>query len=794
MDNVSKTRSSGLCVSCEACTVICPTNAIDMELNGGQFVPTVNESKCIDCGKCLEVCYGINIETEKVEAGEYIEVYDAYVPDDKIRIISTSGGVISRLLYALLKDEIVDGAFVLDFDKFTREPARLKLIKNPTEVYNASGSKYIPASVRDVLTSIKENKSYVMVGTPCMIYAVRQFLKEKNLNVNMIYFGLFCDRTLNFNFIRYMEDKYSIKKEKLQKIKYKNKEKRGWPGDVKLIFNTQREVYIDGKKRREVKDLFMLERCLCCVDKLNKSADISFGDCFIHGKTSPERTSVVVRTETGKKIFDKYLSIFKVNKSSMEGVKNAQSIEKRIERLNYAKLINCNQVNKKIIEKKKKINVGRNYSLLKIRFHLTISKIKRYFGYLKDYARIIKSIIIGANVIPISTEESQNTKHTRRNILIRGGNLNNKGAQAMTFTVVHNISRYKPYHDVYLLSTKDFKRDAMEKEMYNFKIIPWDRRIRMGVLENENHPYRQIIENTDLIFDISGFGISSQHGPPYYWIYNYFHFIYMAKKFDIPLYFLPQSIGPFDYRSIGLPLFWALQKKYFSYPERIYCREEAGINSIKIFAQDNIRRRHDIVLTDDYDISSVYTGDIKNIKVKGPAVGIVPNTRISDRVEYEDMINFYKISIKQLKKRGFNIYLIRHSNEDVSIINDLKSLFINDSDVIPITEELYAFELERLIAQLEFMIASRYHSIVHAYRHGVPCMVLGWAVKYQELLKDFEQEDYVFDVRKGLDIQSMNICLKQLIHRYKKDSDKIKNKLNKIRKNEGRLFEEIFTE
>jgi len=43
----------------------------------------------------LKVCYGNNIETDKVDSGDCIEVYDAYVPDEEIRKNSTSGGVVS---------------------------------------------------------------------------------------------------------------------------------------------------------------------------------------------------------------------------------------------------------------------------------------------------------------------------------------------------------------------------------------------------------------------------------------------------------------------------------------------------------------------------------------------------------------------------------------------------------------------------------------------------------------------------------------------------------------------------
>ena len=40
-------------------------------------------------------------------------------------------------------------------------------------------------------------------------------------------------------------------------------------------------------------------------------------------------------------------------------------------------------------------------------------------------------------------------------------------------------------------------------------------------------------------------------------------------------------------------------------------------------------------------------------------------------------------------------------------------------------------------------------------KNGTPCIAIGWATKYHELLKTFKQEDYIFDVRKNMDTNSI---------------------------------------
>ena len=53
-----------LCCGCSACAQICPVDCIEMiEDHEGFLYPKVDESRCIDCGKCEKVCpYSIKIQ------------------------------------------------------------------------------------------------------------------------------------------------------------------------------------------------------------------------------------------------------------------------------------------------------------------------------------------------------------------------------------------------------------------------------------------------------------------------------------------------------------------------------------------------------------------------------------------------------------------------------------------------------------------------------------------------------------------------------------------------------------
>ena len=70
-----------------------------------------------------------------------------------------------------------------------------------------------------------------------------------------------------------------------------------------------------------------------------------------------------------------------------------------------------------------------------------------------------------------------------------------------------------------------------------------------------------------------------------------------------------------------------------------------------------------------------------------------------------------------------------------------------------LTDEMNCFELEYVLQQFKYCIASRFHSIVHSYKNGTPCVVIAWAVKYYDLMESFKQESYLFDVREDMNVE-----------------------------------------
>ncbi len=415
---------------------------------------------------------------------------------------------------------------------------------------------------------------------------------------------------------------------------------------------------------------------------------------------------------------------------------------------------------------------------------------------------IVESQLVSDIVFP---DTNWTPEATGKNIAIVGGELFNKGAQAMTFTVVDQMAKRYPDKDVYLLSGRDYNRDDEEKDQYAFDILPWGPEVQLSLLSSNSQlantkrysqqakeSVQQVFESCSMLIDINGYALSSQMGLKR--SFRYLGNIVAAKKYGIPMYILPQSIGPFDYSTGGKLVLNPLLRTYLSYPEIICPREHAGVKSLKPYTRHNVQREFDIVLqTEAYDLDTVYSSepDLELKELESEAVGIIPNSKVFERTNSDDLYSLYEEAIEKLLEADKSVYVLRHSVEDLDHCRNIKDRFTETDDVHLFENDFDAPELEHIIDQFDFLIGSRYHSIVHAYKHNVPVIAIGWAVKYAELLTAFEQSEYCYEGRDQIDHREFIASVKEMNQECQHQSESIRERSSEIRQNN--LFDRLFS-
>lgn len=382
----------------------------------------------------------------------------------------------------------------------------------------------------------------------------------------------------------------------------------------------------------------------------------------------------------------------------------------------------------------------------------------------------------------------------KRNILITGGEFNNKGAQAMSFITISRLKDFFPNHNIVFVSETDSGRASTELNKYNFEIIQ-DPMVRNNFLgENivrrllkkriRKNPknYKYILNETDYLFDISGYALSDQWGVKR--SENYLKRFEIAKEKKIRTVILPQSIGPFNYGEKDEEIVKKIQNVLASV-DIIMPREVEGEDSLKkMGVYRNVFLSPDLVLTSRKEIkwSHIYKNPINELQFEIPknSVAIIPNMRNFDHGNEDKIMELYREGIVRLRNEGKIVYLIRHSGEDIHACIKIKNLFQDDNDVRMIVDDMTPQEFQKLISAFDFSIASRYHSVVHSFKVSTPCIILGWATKYKELAMLFDQSKYLFDVRNNIDISSFLKRIEDLIDNNDVEIEKIKETLVKI--------------
>ncbi len=384
--------------------------------------------------------------------------------------------------------------------------------------------------------------------------------------------------------------------------------------------------------------------------------------------------------------------------------------------------------------------------------------------------------------------------------LILGANFQNKGAQAMLFTATSELKDRFPGCEV-LFFTRERPRDGYEFR-YIYDLTGWDylKGGSYAVKAIARIPYLKLaggsniagraikfireVKSVDAFIDISGYALSSQRGIDR--SISYLNQIRIAKRLTIPYFIMPQSIGPFDYGKQQNRMN-VLLRKYLSYPVKIFPREEEGYKTLtEDYDLTNVEQSYDLVLQNkriniENVINHKYKRTVPNFETEHN-VAIVPNIRNFDYGSRENFQVLYWNIIKRLQEHDKTVYLIRHSEEDLDVCHMIFDGLKDRDGVYLIEDDFDCLQFNGIVRQMDYIIGSRYHGIVHALKNAIPAIVLGWATKYDVLLRMFNQERFLFDVRGQVNSDKLLEAVDDMEDNWEKEKQMISSRLGEYQK------------
>ena len=275
------------CCGCGACAEACPKNAIAIKTDEYGFAfASLNESLCIECNKCKNVC--------PVIKNDYISSFEkkAYAATsiDPSSKNSSSGGI-----FALLAKKVLNiGGIVFGTEMNENFDVKVIGISNENELIRLQGSKYVQSnmisSFKKIKESLQKNKTVLFCGTPCQVSALKNYIGN---NENLFLIDIVChgvpSNQMFKDEIAYFKKKYN---DNLIDFKFRDK-KYGHDTVGSLVFKNNKEKkllpYNTPYYFFFLKNDIFRENCYNCkYANINRPGDITICDYWGIDKEEPE--------------------------------------------------------------------------------------------------------------------------------------------------------------------------------------------------------------------------------------------------------------------------------------------------------------------------------------------------------------------------------------------------------------------------------------------------------------------------------------------------------------------------
>lgn len=261
-----------MCAGCMACMDACPAGAVEVRSGIEFYHPVIDQDKCIDCGRCVEVCQQLH----PAEFREPVTWYQGWAKDSIERGASSSGGFASAITRAFAASGGTVCACAFSGGRFGFEA-----VDDPGEIDKFRGSKYVKSdpsgACRAVRNLLRSGSRVLFIGLPCQVSAMRIFVGKK-LEERLYTIDLICHGTPSPQLLEMFLGERGFKLDELEEIAFRRKARfQLHDGSVTIgepgVVDRYLVAFLNG--------LDYTENCYSCVyAKRERVSDLTLGDSW----------------------------------------------------------------------------------------------------------------------------------------------------------------------------------------------------------------------------------------------------------------------------------------------------------------------------------------------------------------------------------------------------------------------------------------------------------------------------------------------------------------------------------
>lgn len=298
------------CCGCTVCPTACPQACIELALDAdGYYAAKADDAACVQCGKCVAVCYKFqNFEEEPTDV---LQCFVGFNKNDEVRLPSSSGGIGSALA-----ETAIDLGYCVVGAEQDLNARRVKhvIIDSKEEIPRIRGSKYLPSYTPDTFSALRDRDKALIIATPCQISALRKIYADKK---DFIYVDLKCFGPMGYNILdKYIAFLSGINPSGIKSLNFRDKSVswKAWGPKVEFMDggSYHRPALRDPMGAIFSSFLAVHQVCLSCDHFKNASdADIRLEDAwhkmdFVTKEGWKKGLSqITIYTENGRKFFGK---------------------------------------------------------------------------------------------------------------------------------------------------------------------------------------------------------------------------------------------------------------------------------------------------------------------------------------------------------------------------------------------------------------------------------------------------------------------------------------------------------